>query len=369
MLTVTITPRALKYRHGYLLFGLLLLSSALVAGPSARIGGGASSFSSPPRSAASSSGKSYSAPTSSVKRAAAPVSSTRSSRLGAGESVGLQRESSTYDVPVSTMPKSAAKPAAKAATGATTSTFPVGAVVAGAAIGYMASKNGKESPPQSTTGGGTNYPYGSTSTVPGMQNLSEKAASMPANSPASLASHAPELTATDPDLKTTSTASAATPGADQSFVLLWIALIAALLVPLIVFWRRKGPEPAAVSLGATQRPFRGDFTVRATVLFDVLQRAHQQGDAQQLRQHLTTHCYEQLYGKKPPLRRDVRVQRGHGQLFAWTPEHMPPLASIRFRGEVFEDAGHAANPFLEDWHFSWQEGDWKLAGITQVNEA
>ncbi len=371
MLTATIFPSAINRRNKLLLLGLLLVSTTLLAGSSGRIGGGESSFSSPSRSAPSTPSKSYSAPASSTKPSTPPpASSSRSGRLGAGESVGLQRKSSAYEASASKAPTPSSGKALT--TAVAPSTFPVGAVVTGAAIGYMVGKSGKDKPPATTSNTGSTgfYPNGSASPLQSETNLTRKDSAQPSLGQKPVVSPASNALASDPDLKPQSAPAAENLDPEESPFQPWYLLLVAVSIPLIFLWRRRKPKPESTIVGNSQLPFRGDFLTRATVLFDILQGAHQQGDAAQLRQYLTNHCYHMLYGAKPPKRSEVSVKRrSSGQLGDWTPEHSPPLASIRFRGKVIEEGRSVASDFVEDWHFSWQEDDWKLAGITQVKEA
>lgn len=135
------------------------------------------------------------------------------------------------------------------------------------------------------------------------------------------------------------------------------------------------PAPNAATSSAASIPAGFDvegFVRQAKLNFIRLQAANDRGDMDDLRQFCTPEMYAEIqmqYQERNRAAQETDVMQLNAELLDVSVETAHTLASVRFSGQIREDAKAAPEAIAEIWHLTRPaDGSrgWSLAGIQQV---
>ncbi|HZV55410.1 MAG TPA: Tim44-like domain-containing protein [Rhodocyclaceae bacterium] len=113
------------------------------------------------------------------------------------------------------------------------------------------------------------------------------------------------------------------------------------------------------------------FLRQAKLNFIRLQAANDAGNLDDLKQFLAPEVFAEIqmqYEERGHAKQETDVQHLDAELLELVTESDRYIASVRFSGQIREQANAAAQPFAEIWHLTKPVagGGWQVAGIQQI---
>ncbi len=134
-------------------------------------------------------------------------------------------------------------------------------------------------------------------------------------------------------------------------------------------------SPAASTASTTDVPAGFDtegFLRQAKLNFIRLQAANDAGNLDDLKQFTAPEVYAEIqmqFEERGHAKQETDVQHLEAQLLELVTEGDRHVASVRFFGQIREEAGALPQPFAEVWHLTKPvagSGGWMVAGIQQI---
>jgi predicted lipid-binding transport protein (Tim44 family) len=182
-------------------------------------------------------------------------------------------------------------------------------------------------------------------------------------------------------------------GEGVASVLMLVLLVMAAVFLFRLFMRRNQPQPAFAGVPARVEPMQFDaaepvgtastanvpagfdtegFLRQAKLNFIRLQAANDAGNLDDLKQFTAPEVYAEIqmqFEERGHAKQETDVQHLEAQLLELVTEGDRHIASVRFFGQIRDEAGALPQPFAEVWHLTKPaagSGGWMVAGIQQI---